>query len=76
MIELQFLACIYDRRVARRQRCRSNANVKFTAAPGDDSFISETQLQTAESDFKAGCRFLIADEQICDPQGKDIQRAA
>jgi len=76
MIELQFLACIHERRVARGQRCRSNAHVKFTAAPGDDSFIGETQLQTAESDFKSGCRFFIADEQIRNPQGERIERAA
>jgi len=76
MIKLQFLACTHACHMARGQRCRSNAHIKFTAAPADNSVIGETQLQTAQSDFKSGCRFLIADEQICDPQGEGIQRAA
>jgi hypothetical protein len=54
--------------MASRQGYRSNANIKFAAAPSDSSFIVETHPQTAERDLKAGLRFVVADEKIRDPQ--------
>ena len=39
-------------------------NIKFTAAPGDDSLVIKPQLQTAKSNLEPGRAFIIADEQI------------
>jgi hypothetical protein len=76
MIKLYFLARTYQSRVTCRQRCRSNSYIEFAAAPGDDAFIGETQLETAKGDFKSRCRFLVTRKKISHTQCEQIQRAA
>jgi len=76
MIKLHFLARTYQSRVTCRQRCRSNLHVEFAAAPGNNAFIGETQLETAKGDFKSRCRFFVTRKKISDTQREQIQRAA
>src|SRR5207245_7374168 len=68
--KFQFVTGSHKRRVSRRQRRDSNVHVEFATAPGDDSLILETQLQTAESNFESRGAVFIANEQIRHAQRK------
>src|SRR6266496_4119157 len=76
MIKLHFLVRVYQSRMTRWQQCRSNPDIEFAAAPGDDAFIGEAQLETAKGDFKSRCRFFITRKKISHTQREQIQRAA
>src|ERR1700693_4260913 len=62
--------------MASGQRCRSNAHIEFASAPGYDSFIGESQLQTPKCNLKSSHDFIIANEKICHAQRVRIECAA
>jgi hypothetical protein len=59
-----------------RQRLGSNPRIKFAAAPGDDSMVLKSQLQTAKCDFKTSRAFIVSNQQIRDTQRERIQSTA
>jgi hypothetical protein len=56
--------------VASREGDRSDVNIEFAAAPGNDSLILKLQLQAAKGNFHSSGIFIITDEQIRHAQSK------
>jgi hypothetical protein len=60
----------------RGQRHRSESDIELTARPGNEPIVIEANPQTTQRNFKACVGVGVAHEQIRDPQGVLIERAA
>jgi hypothetical protein len=76
MVDGQLSAWPNKRRVSGGEGRVCDIDNEFTAAPRDNSFVHETQVQLAEGHLQPCSRLVVADEEVCDSQCVVIEGTA